>query len=167
MSQFKVELISLTKHRVSVPDTSGQSTQNLTPEEFIAYCARVSNPSNQSNTLTMPKLLKYLMKHKHWSPFEMVSATIAIDTSRGIALYAARRQDSKNRQNSIDYLSDEVKAEWEKRQLEAWRHCFASYTWAIDNSIAKECTRIVLPFKQQDQALYVGHYSLVDALYRN
>jgi thymidylate synthase (FAD) len=141
-------------------------------EEVIAYCARVSNPANQLNFDTSAKLIGYLIKNKHWSPFEMASMTLQVKTSRGISpqilrhrsftfqefsqryaavdasglvLYAARRQDSKNRQNSLDDLSDAVKQEWNDRQVENWKRCFEHYTWALDNGIAKECARFVLP----------------------
>lgn len=141
-------------------------------EDVISYCARVSNPSNQLNFNSSAKLLKYLIANKHWSPFEMSSLTIQFKTSRGISpqilrhrsftfqefsqryaavdssglqLYAARRQDTKNRQNSIDDLTEEVKQEWNDRQLQNWKTSFEHYTWAIDNGIAKECARFVLP----------------------
>jgi thymidylate synthase (FAD) len=141
-------------------------------EEVISYCARVSNPNNQLNFDTSTKLIAYLIKNKHWSPFEMASMTLQIKTSRGISpqilrhrsftfqefsqryaavdssgvtLYAARRQDDKNRQNSIDDLSDEIKQEWNDRQLDNWKQSFEHYLWALDNGIAKECARFVLP----------------------
>lgn len=147
---------------------------SITPdaEKTITFCARVSNPNNQSNTTTSPKLLKYLITHQHWSPFELASMTMQIKTSRaispqilrhrsftfqefsqryaavdenGIVTYAARRQDTKNRQNSIDDLSSDIKDEWESRQLQNWRNSFEHYKWAIDSGIAKECARFVLP----------------------
>jgi thymidylate synthase (FAD) len=148
---------------------------SITPdaEKTIVYCARVSNPSGQNNFNTAPKLIKFLIANKHWSPFEMAHLTVQIKTSRGIApqilrhrsftfqefsqryaavdektglhIYAARRQDKKNRQNSIDDLSQEVKDEWERRQLENWKQSFEHYKWALDNEIAKECARMVLP----------------------
>jgi thymidylate synthase (FAD) len=141
-------------------------------EEVISYCARVSNPGNQLNFDSSSGLIKYLIKNKHWSPFEMASLTLQFKTSRGIApqilrhrsftfqefsqryaavdssglqLYAARRQDTKNRQNSVDDLPEEVVEEWQHRQLENWRTSFEHYTWALDNNIAKECARTVLP----------------------
>lgn len=141
-------------------------------EEVIAYCARVSNPSNQLNFDTSEKLIGYLIKHKHWSPFEMASITMQIKTSRAIApqilrhrsftfqefsqryaavdqsglvLTAARRQDNKNRQNSVDDLSQNIKDEWETRQLNNWKSSFEHYKWALDNGIAKECARAILP----------------------
>jgi thymidylate synthase (FAD) len=134
--------------------------------------ARVSNPKNQANLESASKLIKYLIDNKHWSPFEMLSLTVEIQTSRGISpqilrhrsfsfqefsqryqsvdengivIYAARRQDNKNRQNSIDDLSDEIKKEWENRQLENWKSSFEHYKWALDNGIAKECARFILP----------------------
>lgn len=141
-------------------------------EEVIVYCARVSNPNNQLNFDNSSKLISYLIKNSHWSPFEMAHMTLQIKTSRGLSpqvlrhrsftfqefsqryaavdesglcLYAARRQDQKNRQNSIDDLSEEVKKEWHTRQLANWKSSFEHYTWALDNGIAKECARFVLP----------------------
>jgi len=181
-NHFEVKLIAITNPTISIQDTSGQS-KTLTPEEIIAYCARVSNPNNQLNLDTMPKLLKYLRDHKHWSPFEMVSATLEIVTSRGIApqilrhrsfsfqefsqryqsldesgvvIYAARRQDKKNKQNSIDDLDDSIKQEWNDRQLSNWRVCFDNYVWALNNGIAKECARTVLPLGAQTRLYMSG-----------
>lgn len=141
-------------------------------QELIVYCARVSAPQNQLKFDTSIKLINYLLKHKHWSPFEMGTLTIQVKTSRGISpqllrhrsftfqefsqrytavdtgglqLYAARRQDIKNRQNSIDDLSELVKQEWLDRQDQNWKSSFEHYTWALDNGIAKECARFVLP----------------------
>lgn len=141
-------------------------------EQVIVYCARVSAPNNQLKFDTSAKLIKYLIANKHWSPFEMASLTVQVKTSRGISpqilrhrsftfqefsqryaavdasgvvLYVARRQDDKNRQNSIDDLTDEVKQEWHQRQLANWKNAFEHYTWALDNGIAKECARFVLP----------------------
>jgi thymidylate synthase (FAD) len=147
--------------------------QKLTVDEFIAYVARVSNPSNQNNTLTAPKLLKYLAKHKHWSPFEMVHVVMEINTTRDIGRqilrhrsftfqefsqrYAdptkdmgfvtrdARLQDTKNRQNSIE-TSDEILAtKWKNLQIDVTKVCGDFYNWAIDNGIAKEQARAILP----------------------
>jgi len=141
-------------------------------QELIVYCARVSAPQNQLKFDTSIRLINYLLKHKHWSPFEMGTLTIQVKTSRGISpqllrhrsftfqefsqryaavdagglqLYAARRQDVKNRQNSIDDLSELVKQEWLDRQDQNWKSSFEHYTWALDNGIAKECARFVLP----------------------
>ena len=144
---------------------------SVTPEaeKIIAYCARVSSPNQNSTDL---KLLAYCIKNSHWSIFEMATLTIEISTSRGISpqilrhrsfsfqefsqrysavdksglvVYAARRQDVKNRQNSIDDLPEEIKKEWEERQLENWKRAFEHYSWALNNSIAKESARFVLP----------------------
>jgi thymidylate synthase (FAD) len=145
---------------------------SLTPdaEKTIAYCARVSSPNPDNPNIS--GLLKYCIRNQHWSIFEMANMTIEVETSRGISpqilrhrsftfqefsqryasvdlsgicIYAARRQDDKNRQNSIDDLSDEVKAEWTHRQLDNWKTSFEHYKWALDNGIAKECARFVLP----------------------
>lgn len=143
-----------------------------TAEDLIAYCARVSNPNNQHNTVTADKLLKYLVKHKHWSPFEMVSVVMEIQTTRDIARqilrhrsfsfqefsqrYAAvqemsypretRMQDTKNRQNSI--INDAAIAlnnEWQNLQVEIMDRVSDIYEWALENGIAKEVARSVLP----------------------
>jgi len=145
----------------------------LTVDEFIAYVARVSNPSNQNNTLTAPKLLRYLAKHKHWSPFEMVNIVMEIETTRDIARqilrhrsfsfqefsqrYAdptqdlgfvsreARLQDTKNRQNSIEVEDDSLQGTWEHLQKNLITSVQKTYEWAINNGIAKEQARSVLP----------------------
>lgn len=142
-------------------------------QELIAYCARVSNPSNQNNTETSERLLSYLAKHKHWSPFEMVSACIEIETTRDIArqilrhrsfsfqefsqryadptddlgfvLRKARLQDEKNRQNSIDVDDAALQQAWEKVQKNVISGAETAYQWAIENGIAKEQARAVLP----------------------
>jgi thymidylate synthase (FAD) len=146
---------------------------NLTVDEFIAYVARVSNPSNQNNTLTAPKLLRYLAKHKHWSPFEMVNIVMEIETTRDIARqilrhrsfsfqefsqrYAdptqdlgfvsreARLQDTKNRQNSIETDDKDIQSAWNIIQDENIRRAQLDYAWAINVGIAKEQARAVLP----------------------
>lgn len=141
-------------------------------EELLLYIARVSNPANQDSKNT--KLIRYLLDNKHWSPFEMVDICIEVDTSRaisaqmlrhrsfhfqefsqryaavddtGVVFYAARRQDFKNRQNSLDDLPEEIKQEWMDRQLDNWKRAFEHYTWALDHEIAKECARFVLPIQ--------------------
>jgi len=137
----------------------------------VAYCARVSNPSNQNNTETSEKLVRYLIKHQHWSPLEMVSVCLEIETTRDIARqilrhrsfsfqefsqrYAvadlgwemkdARLQDLKNRQNSVKTDNLALKAWWEERQNRVIRESQEAYQWAIDNGIAKEQARAVLP----------------------
>jgi len=140
-------------------------------QDLIAYCARVSNPTNQNNKQTSEKLLNYLAKEKHWSPFEMVSACLEIETTRDIARqilrhrsfsfqefsqrYAeqteftvfkeARMQDKKNRQNSTETDNVDVKMEWIKKQAEVAVAVKNSYSWALENNIAKEQARAVLP----------------------
>ena len=157
----------------------------MTPDQFIAYTARVSNPSNQHNTLTSEKLLKYLIEHRHWSPFEMVSLTMEINTTRDIShqiirhrsfsfqefsqRYAdptkdmqfvtreARLQDAKNRQNSIEVEDDEyLKYNWGIRQEEAIRCAKEDYQWAIQQGIAKEQARSLLPEGLTTTRLYMS-----------
>lgn len=146
---------------------------SVTPnaEALIVKMARVSNPSNAGNMETAPRLVSYLIRKKHWSPFEMAHLTVEICTSRAIAaqilrhrsftfqefsqryaaveegfeLYPARRQDKANRQNSIDDLSEEIKAAWEHQQRQLGEQAVALYEWALNNGIAKECARMVLP----------------------
>jgi thymidylate synthase (FAD) len=160
--------------------------KDMTAEEFIAYTARVSNPSNQHNTLTAPKLLKYLIEHKHWSPFEMVSITMEINTTRDIShqiirhrsfsfqefsqRYAdptkdmqfvtreARLQDAKNRQNSIEVGEDfELwSRQWEKNQEHLINMSKQYYKWAIGAGIAKEQARAVLPEGLTTTRLYMS-----------
>lgn len=139
-------------------------------EDLIAYMARVSNPGNQDNPATAPRLLSYLMKHKHWSPFEMVNVCMEIETTRDIARqilrhrsfsfqefsqrYAevqdfavseARLQDPKNRQNSIEVSDKELSRIWDEYQKDAMRKAKTIYEWALSNGIAKEVARKVLP----------------------
>ena len=141
--------------------------------DLIAYCARVSNPSNQANSDTSEKLIEYLIKNKHWSPFELADVTLEINTTRDIARqilrhrsfsfqefsqrYAdptkdlsfttreARLQDHKNRQASIDTDDESLKITWEILQEEALSRCLRAYDWAIEQGIAKEVARAVLP----------------------
>jgi thymidylate synthase (FAD) len=140
-------------------------------EEIVCYCARVSNPMNQNNTETNSRLIDYLIQHKHWSPFEMVSICLEIETTRDIARqilrhrsfsfqefsqrYAeanlefqykpARLQDKKNRQNSIESNDVELEQLWEDKQSVVSKLIEQTYTWAIENGIAKEQARAVLP----------------------
>lgn len=145
-----------------------------TAQDLIAYCARVSNPSNQMNKETGEKLIRYLVKHKHWSPLEMASATIEVTTTRDIARqflrhrsfsfqefsqrYAdprdmddtfvvreARLQDTKNRQNSISTDDKELQQAWAMKQTQIIFEAKMAYKWAIENGIAKEQARAVLP----------------------
>jgi thymidylate synthase (FAD) len=148
-------------------------TECTTANELIAWAARVSNPSNQNNTATAPKLVQYLIKNHHWSPLEMVHVSMEIRTTRDIARqilrhrsfsfqeysqrYAdptqdlgfvvreARLQDSKNRQNSIEVDDAKLAEEWSMRQIAATDAALDAYTWAIYNGIAKEQARAVLP----------------------
>ena len=154
-------------------------------QDLIAYCARVSNPSNQANTATTPKLLDYLIKHKHWSPFEMASACIEVETTRDIARqflrhrsfsfqefsqrYAdvrdlnvmfltreARLQDPKNRQNSVETDDEELQEAWREYQEGVIQLASEAYNWAIENGIAKEQARAVLPEGNTRSRLYVN-----------
>ena len=153
-----------------------------TAEEFIAYAARVSNPGNQINTETAPKLLKYLAKHKHWSPFEMVSICMEIKTTRDIGrqilrhrsfsfqefsqryaevtedfeLRQARLQDTKNRQNSLQTGDAALHAEWLIYQDDLAKHARETYKWAIINGIAKEQARAVLPEGMTRSTMYMN-----------
>lgn len=142
-------------------------------DELVAYMARVSNPSNQNNTATAPKLVKYLVDNKHWSPLDMVDMCVEITTTRDIArqilrhrsfyfqefsqryadptedlgfrLRDARLQDKKNRQNSIETSDYEMKVEWVTLQQEVVAQSNKAYKWAIENGVAKEQARAVLP----------------------
>jgi thymidylate synthase (FAD) len=153
-------------------------------QELIAYCARVSNPSNQLNTETSEKLIRYLVKHAHWSPLEMVSACLEITTTRDIARqilrhrsfsfqefsqrYAdptkdlsfvcreARLQDPKNRQNSISTDDSELQAWWDAKQKWIIEHSRLVYQEAIDKGIAKEQARAVLPEGLTESRLYMN-----------
>lgn len=151
-------------------------------QDLIAYCARVSNPTNQTNTETSKRLLTYLAKEKHWSPFEMVSACLEIETTRDIARqilrhrsfsfqefsqrYAeqteftqfreARLQDHKNRQNSVVTDDIDLKMEWIKRQAEVAVAVKDSYEWALENGIAKEQARSVLPEGLTKSTMYMN-----------
>ena len=152
---------------------------------MIAYCAKVSNPKGQMNLETSERLLAYLIKHKHWSPFEMASATIEVETTRDIARqflrhrsfafqefsqrYAdpaamsdtfvvrdARLQDQKNRQNSVECDDEYVNERWEEEQLKVILKAKEAYEWAIDNGIAKEQARAVLPEGNTKSRLYAN-----------
>jgi len=167
---------------ITQPMNMGESDMNV--DEFIAYVARVSNPSNQNNHLTANKLLKYLMKHKHWSPFEMVNVVMEINTTRDIArqilrhrsfsfqefsqryadptkdlgfvIREARLQDTKNRQNSIE--SDDIKLQKEWREIQDFIKDTVSrnYEWAIENGIAKEQARAILPEGMTNSRMYMN-----------
>jgi thymidylate synthase (FAD) len=153
-------------------------------QELIAFCARVSNPSNQFNNDTSSKLIRYLIKHQHWSPLEMVSACMEITTTRDIARqilrhrsfsfqefsqrYAdptkdlnfvtrdARLQDTTNRQNSIDVEDKELQRIWIEQQQKVIAESKKVYNWAIANGIAKEQARAVLPEGLIESRLYMN-----------
>lgn len=163
---MKIELVSYTQ-----PVKRLQDQGIITPIDLIAFCARVSNPANQFNNDTSEKLVNYLIKNKHWSPLEMIDMTLEIETTRDIARqilrhrsfvfqefsqrYAvadlgyefrdARLQDKKNRQNSIDVDDFGLNSEWKTAQLRVMMEAQNAYDWAIDNGIAKEVARSVLP----------------------
>lgn len=164
----KVRLISYTQ---PVDEIKNQGINDAL--ELVAFCARVSNPSNQYNSESAEKLVRYLVKHKHWSPLEMVDATLEIETTRDIThqiirhrsfsfqefsqRYAdptkdmqfvtreARLQDNKNRQNSVDVDDVHLQNEWYRSQQRALFAAEREYKWAIANGIAKEQARAVLP----------------------
>lgn len=172
---LKVKIINYSQP----PNTS---TETMT--ELVAYCARVSNPSNQANKDTAEKLIKYLIKNKHWSPLEMVHLTLEIETTRDIArqilrhrsfsfqefsqryadptkdldfvLREARLQDTKNRQNSIETDNLQLQAFWEQRQKRVIEEAKNAYSWAIANGIAKEQARAVLPEGLTVSRLYMA-----------
>lgn len=153
-------------------------------QELIAFCARVSNPSNQFNNDTSSKLIRYLIRHKHWSPLEMVSACLEITTTRDIARqilrhrsfsfqefsqrYAdptkdlnfvtrdARLQDTTNRQNSIDVEDKELQRFWIEQQQKVIAESKKAYDWAISNGIAKEQARAVLPEGLIESRIYMN-----------
>jgi thymidylate synthase (FAD) len=179
-----VSIIAITQPTIRLDSPYTKAGQQMTAEEFIAYTARVSNPSNQNNTLTAPKLLKYLIKNKHWSPFEMVSITMDIETTRDIShqiirhrsfsfqefsqRYAdptkdlgfvereARLQDKKNRQNSIETSDELLCKQWHAKQLQQSHEAGLAYKWAIENGVAKEQARVVLPEGLTKSRLYMS-----------
>lgn len=158
-------------------------------KDLVIYCARVSNPKNQANMDTADKLFNYLMREKHWSPFEMVSITMEINTTRDIArqilrhrsfsfqefsqryanpkveglgwsLREGRLQDTKNRQNSIDLEDTEhdrvLQNQWDSMQGDAYHQAMKAYDWAIENGIAKEQARAVLPEGLTNSRMYMA-----------
>jgi thymidylate synthase (FAD) len=177
-TKLKVKLISYSQ--VPLGDITGlEDVQDL-----IAYCAKVSNPSNQLNTESSAKLLNYLAKHQHWSPFEMVSACLEIETTRDIArqilrhrsfsfqefsqryadptkdlefvIREARLQDEKNRQNSITTEDEILQEAWAARQRSVIDEANSAYRWAIENGIAKEQARAVLPEGNTMSRMYMN-----------
>ena len=187
---MNVKLISYSQQAID-PDEDEFEFYLPNLQDLVAYCARVSNPSNQANSETSEKLIKYLIKHKHWSPLEMVSACIEVETTRDIArqllrhrsfsfqefsqryadptaelddafvLREARMQDTKNRQNSVEFdMTDEKQRllayEWERAQKRVLYAVKKEYEWAIRNGIAKEQARAVLPEGLTVSRLYVN-----------
>lgn len=176
---MKVKLISYSKPTEEIANDGINNAQ-----ELVAFCARVSNPSNQLNTQTSEKLIKYLIKNAHWSPLEMVSACLEIETTRDIARqmlrhrsfsfqefsqrYAnpvkdlefiirdARLQDPKNRQNSIENEDVEISKAWKEKQENLIIEATNTYNWAIENGIAKEQARSVLPEGNTVSRLYMN-----------
>jgi thymidylate synthase (FAD) len=154
-------------------------------QELVAYCARVSNPAGQMNTETNERLLAYLAKNSHWSPFEMVSLCLEIDTTRDIArqilrhrsfsfqefsqryadpesmgypfeLREARLQDDKNRQNSVVTDDEELQREWYQKQKKVIAAAAEAYGWAVAHGIAKEQARCVLPEGNTKSRMYMN-----------
>ena len=177
---MKVKLVSYSK---PAPEYEIEGIDDV--QELIAFCARVSNPTAQINTETSEKLIRYLIKHQHWSPLEMVSACLEIKTTRDIAhqivrhrsfsfqefsqRYAdpdlqgelfeyseARLQDTKNRQNSIEVNDAVLQANWNRRQKAVADIAKETYDWAIENGIAKEQARKVLPEGITTTTLYMN-----------
>jgi len=172
---MKVELISYSQPAMNF-------ASDMT--ELVAFCARVSNPSNQTNMETSEKLIKYLVKNKHWSPLEMVSVCLEVQTTRDIArqmlrhrsfsfqefsqryadptkdlnfvLREARLQDTKNRQNSIETDDRDLREEWNMRQMEVINLVKKHYAWATEKGIAKEQARAILPEGNTESRLYMN-----------
>lgn len=172
---MKIKLVSYSKPVIEDAD-------NIT--DLVAYCARVSNPGNQSNKDTSEKLIRYLINHQHWSPLEMVSMCLEIETTRDIARqilrhrsfsfqefsqrYAdptkeldffvreARLQDTKNRQNSVEVDDINLQEEWRLRQVQVINTAKEAYNWAIENGIAKEQARAVLPEGNTISRMYMN-----------
>lgn len=176
---MKVSLVSYTKPAGILENTGVQ-----TPIDLVAYCARVSNPTNQMNSATSEKLINYLMKHRHWSPLEMVDVTLEIETTRDIARQMlrhrsfsfqefsqrysdvsslgdmfeyseARMQDPKNRQNSLPLEDQATKEWWEEYQKNIIEYCNMVYKQAMIRGIAKEVARKVLPEGLTKSRLYM------------
>lgn len=186
---MNVKLISYSKPSYDVmhhtPEYTEENFMKQQPiQDLIAFCARVSNPSNQTNSDTTDKLIKYLIKNKHWSPLEMVSVCMEIETTRDIARqilrhrsfsfqefsqrYAdpteeldfvvreARLQDPKNRQNSIECDDIGIQETWKARQWNVIERVQKEYRWAIQNGIAKEVARSILPEGMTMSRMYMN-----------
>ncbi len=183
---MKVKLISYTYVNTGafVDDDGVYTGHPQTIKELVAYCARVSNPSNQFNSRTADKLLEYLIEHKHWSPFEMVNLCLEITTTRDIArqilrhrsfsfqefsqryadptkelafvLRETRLQDKSNRQNSIETNDKRLQEVWEYHQLAVKHAALDAYNWAIKHGLAKEVARSVLPEGMMESRMYMN-----------
>ena len=179
---MQVKLISYSQLVKNQDEQHNQEMNSDYLNNLVAYFARVSNPSNQNNDKTAGKLVKYLIDQKHFSPFEMVSVCLEIHTTRDIArqilrhrsfsfqefsqryaiadlgfeLRETRLQDTKNRQNSIDTTDIELNKEWQQRQSEVADCSNKAYHWALDNGIAKEQARAVLPEGLTKTRMYVN-----------
>jgi thymidylate synthase (FAD) len=174
--------VKLVSH--SHPTEEYQASDINDLQDLVSYCARVSNPSNQFNAETSEKLIKYLIKHQHWSPLEMVSVCMEITTTRDIArqilrhrsfsfqefsqryadptkdlnfvIREARLQDQTNRQNSIECDNPHLSAFWQQYQEKVRDLAKDAYTWAVDNGIAKEQARAVLPEGMMESRMYMN-----------
>ena len=175
--------IRLVSYTQPTDEFKNEGLENV--QDLIAFCAKVSNPTAQINKETSERLIKYLIKHQHWSPLEMANAVLEIDTTRDIAhqivrhrsfafqefsqryadpsemgeqfvLREARLQDTKNRQNSIETDDDRLRMLWEAKQGEVIRAAKEAYNWAIDNGLAKEQARVVLPEGCTKTRLYMN-----------
>ena len=179
-----VKLMSYTRSDIDFMIDNGADNADADLQDMIAFCARVSNPSNQQNSSTSDRLIKYLVKHKHWSPFEMANACIEINTTRDIARqilrhrsfsfqefsqrYAdptrdlgfeyreARLQDTQNRQNSIETDDRELNDVWLEKQQAVIRAAKDAYEFAVMHGIAKEQARAVLPEGLTTSRMYVN-----------
>ena len=171
-------------HLIGITQPNETYTGCKTANELVAWAARVSNPSNQNNTVTAPKLVQYLIKNQHWSPLEMVSVQMEIKTTRDIArqllrhrsfsfqeysqryadptkdlgfvLREARLQDLKNRQNSVQNDNEELHDEWLDLQAEVLEVTKRAYRFAVENGIAKEQARAVLPEGMTESVVIVS-----------
>ena len=177
---MNVKLVSYTQ---PTDEFKNEGLENV--QDLVAFCAKVSNPSAQINKETSERLIKYLIKHQHWSPLEMANATLEINTTRDIAhqivrhrsfafqefsqryadpaemgeqftLRECRLQDTKNRQNSIETDNDELSRLWDIKQQMVINASKEAYEWAIENGIAKEQARVVLPEGCTKTRLYMN-----------
>ena len=177
---MNVKLVSYTQPTEEFKNEGLENVQDL-----VAFCAKVSNPTSQINKETSERLIKYLIKHQHWSPLEMANATLEIETTRDIAhqivrhrsfafqefsqryadpaemgeqftLRECRLQDTKNRQNSIETDNDELSRIWAIKQQMVINASKEAYEWAIENGIAKEQARVVLPEGCTKTRLYMN-----------